>query len=174
MGAIVSLLYAIRRPPELTGLIALSTPLEMPASISSWALPLVARLSEPFPVFSVPNFLDARKLSHDTEIVQAYKEDQKIVRSVTTSWLREFNAARKQILSVVQRIEVPVFIGHGTQDQIANPDGARLLLESLQSDRTTLKLYDGLKHELLNESEPGRSQVRQDILDWLSETASTN
>lgn len=174
MGAIVSLLYAIRRPPELTGLVALSTPLELPAGISSWALPLVARLSEPFPALSVPNFLDARKLSHDTEVVQAYKEDKKIVHSVTTSWLREFNGARKQILTEAESIEVPAFVGHGTQDRIANPDGSRLLIERLQKDRTTLKFYDGLKHELLNESEPGRSQVRQDILDWLSETASNS
>ncbi len=171
MGSLVALLYAAQRPPKLSGLISLSTPLES-NSIVKWVLPLTARLAGPLPNLSLPNFLNVDHLSHDEEVTRAYAHDALIVRTVTTSWLGALAAARKRVLDQANRITVPVFIGHGSDDQIASVGGAGMLAEELQAAATTLKVYEGLRHELLNESEPGRSRVRQDILTWLDEKTS--
>jgi alpha-beta hydrolase superfamily lysophospholipase len=54
---------------------------------------------------------------------------------------------------------------HGTEDQLAAPEGSRLLYERVASADKTLKLYEGLHHEILNE--PEKDQVIADIVDWL-------
>lgn len=171
MGSLVALLYAAQRPPRLAGLMSLSTPLES-TGIVKWVLPLIARLAGPLPNLSLPNFLNVDHLSHDEKVTRAYAQDALNVRTVTTSWLAAFAAARKKVLDEANRITVPVFIGHGSDDQIASVGGATLLAEKLQAAATTMKIYKGLRHELLNESEPGRSRVRLDLLTWLDEKTS--
>jgi len=58
---------------------------------------------------------------------------------------------------------------HGAADGISDPAGSRQLYELAQSKDKLLKLYAGLKHEIMNE--PEQAQVLADICDWLDATA---
>ena len=53
----------------------------------------------------------------------------------------------------------------GTADTIVNPEGARLVDRLAGSSDKTLKMYDGLYHEILNE--PERLTVLSDMTAWL-------
>jgi alpha-beta hydrolase superfamily lysophospholipase len=63
------------------------------------------------------------------------------------------------------RFSLPVLILQGTGDRITEPEGARRLYDSVASADRTLKLYEGLYHEIMNE--PEKEQVLQDIVEWL-------
>jgi lysophospholipase len=54
----------------------------------------------------------------------------------------------------------------GGSDRLVDPDGAQILYEKAGSKDKTLKIYDGLYHEIFNE--PEHPQVLQDVEDWLA------
>lgn len=62
-------------------------------------------------------------------------------------------------------IELPILFAHGTQDKLVNADASKRLHDRVGSQDKTLKMYEGLYHEILNE--PERDQVMQDMIDWL-------
>ena len=50
-------------------------------------------------------------------------------------------------------------------DALVDPSGAQMLYDRVRSEDKTLKIYEGLYHEVLNE--PEREQVLGDIASWL-------
>lgn len=66
----------------------------------------------------------------------------------------------------LQTITLPLLLLHGTADQLADPAASQGLYERAASTDKTLKLYDGLMHEVVNEVE--RETVLQDMVDWLA------
>jgi alpha-beta hydrolase superfamily lysophospholipase len=49
--------------------------------------------------------------------------------------------------------------------KLVDPGGAQLLYDALSSEDKTIKIYDGLYHEVFNEPEHG--QVLDDVKVWL-------
>lgn len=63
-------------------------------------------------------------------------------------------------------ITVPLLILHGSADELTSPDGSQRLYDRAGSVDKTLKIYNGLAHEILNE--PERALVVEDIASWLN------
>ena len=61
---------------------------------------------------------------------------------------------------------LPLYLMHGTADRITPPDGSRWLAEHAPSPDVTLRLYDGLYHELMKET--GRDAIVADVADWVA------
>jgi len=64
-----------------------------------------------------------------------------------------------------QKITLPILLLQGGADRLVDSSGAHILFEALQSDDKTLKIYEGLYHEIFNE--PERHQVLADLEAWL-------
>jgi len=62
-------------------------------------------------------------------------------------------------------ITLPLLIVQGGEDALVDPSGAQMLYDQVSSEDKTLKIYEGLYHEVLNE--PEREQVLGDIESWL-------
>ena len=62
-------------------------------------------------------------------------------------------------------LRLPLLVMSGTDDKIVNPQGARLVEQLAGSTDKTLKMYDGLYHEVFNE--PEKELVLGDLRDWL-------
>jgi hypothetical protein len=60
---------------------------------------------------------------------------------------------------------MPVLALHGTRDRLTAPAGSRLLIQTIPSTDKSLRIYDGLFHDLLHE--PNGRQVEDDIVAWL-------
>ena len=76
----------------------------------------------------------------------------------------------KTVAQVYQRIgslTVPLLVLHGTADELVPPRASEAVAEKAGSPDVTLKRYDGLYHEILNE--PERDEVLGDIRAWLDE-----
>ena len=63
-------------------------------------------------------------------------------------------------------ISQPLLLMHGSADELCDPRGSERLYERAASTDKTLKVYDGLAHEVLNE--PERREVVGDITSWLA------
>ena len=66
---------------------------------------------------------------------------------------------------LANRFSLPLYLFHGTADRITDPNGSRWLYEHAPSGDKTLRLWEGLYHETLNE--PERDAVLGELADWL-------
>lgn len=62
-------------------------------------------------------------------------------------------------------LTLPILALHGTRDALTAPAGSRALIHAAPSTDKTLKIYEGLFHDLMHE--PKGQQVADDILAWL-------
>lgn len=65
----------------------------------------------------------------------------------------------------LRRVTVPLLVMHGADDMVTDPDGSRRLHREASSVDKSIRLYDGLLHDLL--IEPEKEQIMGDIVDWL-------
>jgi acylglycerol lipase len=66
----------------------------------------------------------------------------------------------------MEEVKVPLLIMHGSADQGTNIEGSRELNQRAASADKTLKIWDGLFHDLLHE--PERDQVISTVDAWIS------
>ncbi|MCA9024529.1 MAG: lysophospholipase [Planctomycetaceae bacterium] len=165
MGATVTALWVIKNRPQLAGLILSSGAFSRGADIS----PILAKLSHII-VAVAPRLatvkINPELITRDIGRATAYREDPLVdhdgIRAQTGAQLLK---AIDRLMLQADTIDVPTLMFHGTADQITNPAGTQLLFERLGCQDKTLKLYEGLFHETLNELE--RDQVYDDLLTWV-------
>jgi acylglycerol lipase len=61
-------------------------------------------------------------------------------------------------------IKLPLFVFHGTQDALTNPDGSREFEAHAGSTDKTLLMLEGSYHETLNDLD--RDRVIKALIDW--------
>lgn len=112
-------------------------------------------------------------MSQDDEVLNAFRADPKCNFILTVAGFRDLikllvYVSRKDWASEVPA-QLPVILLSGDMDPVGDyGEGTRQVFKQLQLAGLTdlsLKLYTGLRHELLNE--PEKEQVYQDILQWL-------
>jgi acylglycerol lipase len=164
MGGTIAVRYAVLHGDRLSGLI-LSGPLAAMAAAPAAqrvAARVLSTLTPRLPVVAI----DASLVSRDAEVVKAYVEDPLVyhgklpVRTVT-----ELAAAIDAFPAEVGQITVPTLIMYGTADGLCPPAGSVMLDERIGASDKTLKAYEGLHHEILNE--PEQDQVMDDLCAWL-------
>ena len=111
--------------------------------------------------------LDSKGICRDENVVKAYDTDPLCYRGGTLARTgAEVIQATKDIQAGMAKITKPVLIMHGGEDKLADVQGSKMLHDGVSSEDKTLKIYDGLFHEILNEYE--KEDIMHEILDWIS------
>jgi alpha-beta hydrolase superfamily lysophospholipase len=114
--------------------------------------------------------LNAGDVSRDPDVVALYDSDPLNYRKgMPAGTLLSMIKAGLEVNEHLDRFALPLFAFHGSEDVLTDPEGSRQLDEQAVSSDKTLKIYDGLYHEVLNE--PEKDEVLTDILHWLDERA---
>ena len=88
-------------------------------------------------------------------------------RGKIRTWLSaEVVRAMQQLPLQIPRINLPVLIMHGNADRLSAPEGSEILDQRVGSKDKTLKLYEGVYHEIFNE--PRYEKVFADMESWLA------
>lgn len=164
MGGCMSLCYAIRHQHRLHGLLLSSA--AATAETAPWAARLGAEaLSVVTPEAEILE-LDPWMLSRDESVVRAYNADPLVFHGrLPARTVAEIDAAIERFPDAVPGLRLPMLIMAGTADHIVPPSGSRMVHARSGSVDKTLRLYDGLYHELFNEPEKG--VVFGDVVAWL-------
>ncbi len=170
MGGLIATLYAITRKPALDGLILSG------AAISADGAPAPLRLVVRAVAKVSPEFgmtaLDANAISRDPEVVSAYVSDPLVYTGkMQAGLLAAMVRAIARVDRDMEEIELPLLVMHGREDRLAPAAASELLYARAGSADKTLKLYDGLYHEIFNEPEQG--QVLGDLAAWLDAHTTT-
>jgi acylglycerol lipase len=166
MGGAIALAFAPGHQQDLAGM-ALSGPvavLEAASPALRLAAKVLSALTPNLGVFGVdPSFV-----SRDPEVVRAYREDPLVFHGkLPARTVAELAGAVEGFPSSVPSIRLPLLLMHGTADKLAPPAGSTMVHERAGSADKTLKLYEGLYHEILNE--PEQETVISDLLGWLND-----
>jgi acylglycerol lipase len=169
MGAIISARYCITRQPELQGLI-LSGPAVL---VGGSVYPILRRIAT-VASYIVPWLrtvrLGCRFASRDPAVVAAFENDPLSFHGrLPVRTAAELFRAARLLRAEADKLHQPLLILHGTADVVADYRGSHMLYQSAGSADKTLKLYDGLYHEVL--SEPEKQIVLADLLAWLDARA---
>jgi len=167
MGGAIALACALRHPDSVRCLV-LSAPAlaagEAVPPFKAWLVRLLSRVAPNTGALTLP----AAAVSRDPAVVQAYESDPLVYRgAVPARTLVELLGAMQGFPEVVPRLKMPVLVQHGTGDQLVPLAATRPLYEQLGSRaQRTLRVYEGLFHEIYNE--PERGQVIADLDEWLA------
>jgi len=164
LGGLLVLIYAMRRKFPLAGVIATAPGLKTSLTEQRLKVAFANLLAPVFPRLSLPTGLDPTSLSHDPEIIRAYVADPLVHYRVTLRFTRDCLAAIPWAFEHANDLHLPLLIMHGTADRLIFPEGSQEFAHLVQG-ACTLKLWDGLYHEIHNE--PEKQAVFVYLLNWL-------
>jgi acylglycerol lipase len=149
MGSVISLAYTLEYQKELAGLVTSGGGLPKPGD-------------PPMPPRPSGQPLPTAMLSRDPAVIERYVNDPLVYRGPVPD-NHSMGGMMGKLTAEVKNIKLPVLVMAGN----GGPDGARsqVLYDFIGSEDKTLKLYDGLLHEIFNE--PEHPQVLADMETWL-------
>ncbi|WP_245667256.1 alpha/beta hydrolase [Leptospira tipperaryensis] len=169
MGAAIVTLYAEEGTNQgnLNALIVSALPIRAKMDLSLKVKKGIAPfISEILPNLTLPTGLDVNALSRDRAVVEAYKKDP-LVHGMASSYLGNMLLnSETPILGNAGKIKIPIYIFHGKEDAIAIYTGSEAFYAVVGSSDKTLKIYDGLYHETMNERLEDRTKVLSDLKNW--------
>jgi acylglycerol lipase len=165
LGGLIACYHLLDHQADFKGAVISAALVRVPANISPLTVTVGKMLSAIAPKAGVIP-LNAAGISRDPAVVKAYEDDPLVFHGKTPARLSaEMLKAMMRITAEAGRITLPVFILQGSADKLVDPGDAQLLYDKVSSNDKTLRMYDGLYHEVHNE--PEREMMFKDLEAWL-------
>lgn len=166
MGGLLVLYYTLRRRPSIAGVIATGSALRSTLEGQAFKVVLVRLLSRLLPALTLASGLDPATISRDPAVVQAYRGDPLVHDRISFRLAGELLRASRWAMEHAAEFPLPLLLIHGGADRLTLPEGSREF-SGRASRNCTLKIWEGLYHEVHNEPEQG--EVLAYILSWMEE-----
>jgi alpha-beta hydrolase superfamily lysophospholipase len=165
MGGAVAFASALRLQHTLRGLV-----LSAPALATDQKLGPLQEMFVRLLSVVAPNTgalaLPADAVSRDPSVVARYEADPLVHhKEIPARTLVELLRAMQGFPASAHELRLPTLILHGTADTLVPLAATRPVYQAFGARDRTVKLYDGLYHEVFNE--PERARVTADLLRWL-------
>lgn len=164
LGGVISLDYTIRKPEALAGMVAIAPALGC-VGVPPLKLQIGKILSQIWPGFTLSTGLDHTAASRDPAILVRYKNDPLRHTKGTARLATEFMNTTRWIHSHAPRLACPLLILHGSNDQVALPEGSERFFNTVRFPNKTRYEYEGGYHDLHNDT--NFPTVLRDLVNWL-------
>ena len=167
MGGLVSaagVLRAQSRHQHHVDALILSSP-ALASGLGAFRRALVALLMRLAPDLAVPNGLKVNKLSHDSAVVAAYRQDRLVHNRISARLARFILLNGPRVLDAAPRWRVPTLLLYAGADHLVDPAGSRAFGERAPRQIVDARCFEALYHELFNEE--NASQVFDTLRAWL-------
>ncbi len=165
MGGLVALDWMLGHRGRMGGL-ALTGPFFRSAFAPPiWKVALAQTVGAALPSFGQPTGLKGRDMSQDLVVAAQYDADPRMTRVMSARYFHEYQGAQKRLASTAASVDFPVLVQHGGADPISSPEAAARWAQAVPRPWCEWTIYQGMKHEVLNEFERGR--VVSDLMYWL-------
>jgi alpha-beta hydrolase superfamily lysophospholipase len=165
MGGAVAFATALRLQHQLRGLVLSAPALAVDTAVprlQEWFVRALSVIAPNTGALSIP----PSAVSRDASVVMRYQSDPLVHHTgVPARTVVELLDAMAGFPAGVRELRLPTLILHGTADRLVPLAATRPLYQSINTNYRTLKLYDGLFHEVFNE--PERATVTADLFSWL-------
>lgn len=167
LGGLIAARYAQQYAADIDALILSSPALGMVVAVPAAKQWMAKLTSAIYPALSMKNELDATKLSHDQEVVQAYIDDPLVHDRVSARWFTEFMTAMQAANDQAGQIQVPVLMQVAGDDHLVSAPAARQFFEQLAAEDKSFQRYEGFYHEIYNAPADQRKSVVNDLIGWV-------
>ncbi len=157
----------LKHPDMIDGVIVSSPRLGMKVKIPGLKAFMGKVMSSIWPGLSLGNELDSSKISRDKEVVNKYDNDPLRHGKVSARWFTEFVGAMEEAHRLAPSLKVPILMQIAGDDHLVDAAASKSFYEKLGSKDKTLRVYEGLYHEIYNELEPDRKNVLDDLEDCI-------
>ncbi|MCP4022879.1 MAG: alpha/beta hydrolase [Desulfobacteraceae bacterium] len=133
-----------------------------------FVIPMVKILSKVLPNLTIPNSIDANKLTHDQEITRRHKQDEADGLRASKASMRfgnEIFCAQDWVKGHIENWEYPLFVVLSGNDQVADTPESEELLQQLNGDLLTCVVKENNYHENYNETD--RDNTFEQIYKWV-------
>jgi len=137
--------------------------------LGRWKANLAAFLSRLLPALPLRAGIRARDLSHDQEVVRAYRADPLVHDTITPRLFTELSVAMGLVLQRADRLATPLLFLLPGSDRISDTTRTGAFARSLPAQDAAIRVFPGFYHELLNEVE--RASVRTEVHAWIAARA---
>lgn len=165
MGGLIAFVYGIRHPEALKGQIFSAAALGRPWGtrlLPVWFFEFAKRY---FPRLKIYN-LFSRPVSRDATFMAQHKVDPLNLKYATAGLFAEFiHCGISYARQNSKFYSLPCLLLHGRADKIIPFQNSVDVYNEISSVDKSIKLYENLYHELLQE--PEKQLVIADIIDWL-------
>ena len=166
MGGLIASYYLLDHQANFRGGILSAPFVKVSDSISQATITIGKILSVVTPRAGLVT-LDVSGISRDPEVVTAYVNDPLVFHGKTPVRLgAELLKAMLRVRAEAHRITLPLIILQGGGDRLIDSACAQILYDKAGSKDKTVKIYEGLYHEVFNE--PERARVLKDVETWLA------
>lgn len=166
MGSLISLEFVLRYPNEVRALALTGTAITGEELQPKWLISLASQAAKFMPKVRLSPPLSVNVLTTDPEQIKLWEADPMTEKGM---WRIGTSVAMlksgRYIREHAHQLTLPLLILHGGDDVLTPSSGATYLEEHAKSDDMTVKIYPGLRHELVNEI--GRDEIITEIRDWL-------
>jgi lysophospholipase len=167
LGGLILIRYLQEYPAVPARGAILSSPLlGLAMDVPRWKEQLGRLLYYTVPALPMSTGLDPQYLSHDTEVVEAYKRDSLVHDRITPRTYGELQREIDLAFTKCRRLRLPTLVLIPADDRIVRADlMQRFAAEASRSVAVKEETLAGLYHEVLNETT--RSSVVADVLGWI-------
>lgn len=170
LGGLLVPNYVLRRKPQIDGVVLTSPAFRSQVGEQKMKLRMANFLGKLLPEMSMPTGLNAKLISRDPAVVEAYVTDPLVHGTATMAMAKYTIEAIPYVFEHASEWTLPVLIMHGEKDALAYVSGSEDLAKLIKQD-CTLKIWPGLWHETHNE--PEKEQVLAYALGWLDSQLSS-
>jgi alpha-beta hydrolase superfamily lysophospholipase len=166
MGSLIALQFTLKYQSDLRGLVLTGTAITGEDLQPSWLVSVALMASKVIPKARLSPPLQADVLSTDPDAIIEWANDphtwKKMWRIGTSAAMIQ---AGRDIRPQIPQLTLPLLIMHGGADELTPTSGATFIQEHANTDDITVKIYAGLRHELVNEI--CRAEIIDEITQWL-------
>ncbi|OXB64522.1 hypothetical protein ASZ78_012785, partial [Callipepla squamata] len=173
MGGAISILTASERPSDFSGMLLIS-----PLVVAS------PEVATPIKVFAakvlnlvLPNLslgsIDPSAISRNKKEIESYTSDPLVYHGgMKVSFVIQLMNAIARIERALPKLTLPILVLHGSSDKLCDIKGSYLLMDTVQSQDKTLKVYEEAYHALHKELPEVTTSVFTEILTWVGQKVS--
>ncbi len=162
LGGLICAAYLVSNRPS-PDLAVLSAP-ALSAEIPLWQRIMAPLLGRTLPKVFIKSPIDGELLSRDVAVQEAYLSDRLVIAGSTAGLGHAVLSTMKTTSAAINRITLPTYVFHGGSDNLV-PTASSGPLGQLSN--VTRRVWDGLRHETLNE--PEQAEVRAEVLAWIDD-----
>lgn len=166
-GGQVAINFIVRYAKGLRGVVLSSPNVALKLEVPNWKKKVADWAQNSMGHMRLTHPLNAKMLSHDPDVVKAYEEDPLVFHHVTARMGALMMHNLDIIMAMALRVHVPILFLQAGDDVICSPEGTKSFFQRVPIVKKQLKLYDGMYHELFNETH--RETVFADVDTWLNE-----
>ncbi|KAM4768673.1 monoglyceride lipase isoform 3-T3 [Cyanocitta cristata] len=146
---------------------------ELPVLILGHSMVFAAKVLN----FVLPNLslgsIDPNAISRNKKEMESYTSDPLVYHGgMKVSFVIQLMNAIARIERALPKLTLPILVLHGSSDKLCDIRGSYLLMDTVQSQDKTLKVYEEAYHALHKELPEVSTSVFTEILTWIGQKVS--